>query len=93
MIAHRQSKEPLTRLSASFRPSTRRTGRIIEAASGLRATKQAAERDAFIARVREDAAAIGLRPEELFAPAGGRRGWIPDEPRDAAGKPGPIHDV
>jgi DNA-binding protein H-NS len=43
--------------------------RIIEAASGLRSTKQAAERDAFIARVREEAAAIGLRPEELFAPA------------------------
>jgi DNA-binding protein H-NS len=44
-------------------------GRIIEAASGLRATKQAAERDAFIARVREEAAAIGFRPEDLFAPA------------------------
>jgi DNA-binding protein H-NS len=44
-------------------------GRIIEAASGLRATKQAAERDAFIARVREEAAAIGLIPEQLFAQA------------------------
>jgi DNA-binding protein H-NS len=44
-------------------------GRIIEAATSLRATKQAAERDAFIARVREEAAAIGFRPEDLFAPA------------------------
>jgi DNA-binding protein H-NS len=44
-------------------------GRIIEAASGLRATKLAAERDAFIARVREEAAAIGFRPEDLFSPA------------------------
>jgi DNA-binding protein H-NS len=52
-------------------------GRIIEAASGLRATKQAAERDAFIARVREEAAAIGLIPEQLFAPA-------PAAPRKAA---------
>jgi hypothetical protein len=27
--------------------------------------------------------------------AAGRKGWIPDEPRDAAGNPlpGPIHDV
>lgn len=54
-------------------------GRIIEAASSLRASKQAAERDAFIARVREEAAAIGLRPEELFAPA------PPSAPRKAPG--------
>jgi DNA-binding protein H-NS len=42
-------------------------GRIIEAASGLRATKQAAEREAFIAKVREEASALGLDPADLFA--------------------------
>jgi DNA-binding protein H-NS len=52
-------------------------GRIIEAATSLRSRKQAAERDAFIAKVREDAAAIGLVPEELFAPA-------PPAPRKSA---------
>jgi hypothetical protein len=40
-------------------------GRIIEAATSLRSQKQAAERDAFIARVREEAAAIGLVPEQF----------------------------
>jgi DNA-binding protein H-NS len=44
-------------------------GRIIEAATSLRSQKQAAARDAFIAKVREEAAAIGLVPEQLFAPA------------------------
>jgi DNA-binding protein H-NS len=43
----------------------------------LRAQKQAAERDAFIARVRKEAAAIGLIPEQLFSPA-------PPAPRKAA---------
>jgi DNA-binding protein H-NS len=65
----------------------------------LRATKQAAERDAFIARVREEAAAIGLRPEELFAaappaprksPATGTRkrgkGTVPDKYRGPEGQ-------
>ncbi len=37
-------------------------GRIIEAASGLRTAKQAAEREAFIAKVREEASALGLDP-------------------------------
>ena len=44
-------------------------GRIIEAATSLQSGKKAAERDAFIAKVREEAAAIGLVPEQLFAPA------------------------
>jgi DNA-binding protein H-NS len=48
-------------------------GRVAEAAKSLRAEKQAAERAAFIARVREEAAAIGLRPEELFIPTPTRK--------------------
>jgi DNA-binding protein H-NS len=44
-------------------------GRVIESATSIRQQKQAAEREAFVARVREEAAAIGLIPEQLFAPA------------------------
>jgi DNA-binding protein H-NS len=43
-------------------------GRVVEAAQQLRFAKQQTEREAFIARVREEAAAIGLVPEQLFAP-------------------------
>jgi DNA-binding protein H-NS len=46
-------------------------GRVAEAAQQLRSAKQQAEREAFIARVREEAAAIGLVPEQLFAPVPG----------------------
>jgi DNA-binding protein H-NS len=44
-------------------------GRIAEAAQKLHAEKKQAERDAFVARVREEAAALGYQPEQLFAPA------------------------
>ena len=40
--------------------------RVAEAAQTLRLAKQQAEREAFIARVRAEAAAIGLVPEQLF---------------------------
>jgi DNA-binding protein H-NS len=43
-------------------------GRVIETATDLRVAKQHAEREAFIARVREEAAAIGLVAEQLFLP-------------------------
>ena len=52
-------------------------GRVAEAAQTLRLAKQQAEREAFIARVRAEAAAIGLVPEQLFAP-------VPGAPRKQA---------
>ena len=56
------------------------TRRIIEAASGLRTAKQAAEREAFIAKVREEATALGLDPADLF----GRPAPAPPAPRKSA---------
>jgi DNA-binding protein H-NS len=44
-------------------------GRLMAAAQALYAVKQHAERDAFVARVREEAKALGYAPEELFQPA------------------------
>jgi DNA-binding protein H-NS len=44
-------------------------GRLITAAQALYAVKQQAERDAFVARVRKEAKALGYAPEELFQPA------------------------
>jgi DNA-binding protein H-NS len=44
--------------------------RVVKAAQRLQAEKQQAERDAFVARVREEAAAKGLGPvEDLFVRA------------------------
>jgi DNA-binding protein H-NS len=48
-------------------------GKVAAAAQELRSTKAQAEREAFITRVREEAAAIGLVPEQLFAPTATRK--------------------
>jgi DNA-binding protein H-NS len=48
-------------------------GRVADAAAGLQAGKKEAERKAFIARVREEAAAIGLSVEDLFIPTPTRK--------------------
>jgi DNA-binding protein H-NS len=42
--------------------------RVVEAAVQLRSARQISERNAFVARVREEAAALGLVPEQLFLP-------------------------
>jgi DNA-binding protein H-NS len=48
-------------------------GKVVAVAQELRATKAQIEREAFIARVREEAAAIGLVPEQLFTTTPARK--------------------